>query len=76
MERSEATTIAAVCIQGAWGMISSIHSMVLQGIDAAACEVEVDVARGGLGEIRLVGLPDAAVKEAVSRAPACSRLLR
>ena len=47
--------------------------MVLQGIDATACEVEVDVARGGLGEIRLVGLPDAAVKEAISRVQAAMR---
>ncbi len=54
-------------------MISRIHSMVLQGIDAAACEIEVDIARGGLGEIRLVGLPDAAVKEAVSRVQAAMR---
>jgi len=54
-------------------MLSRIHSMVLQGIDAAACEVEVDVARGGLGEFKLVGLPDAAVKEAVSRVQAAMR---
>ena len=54
-------------------MISRIHSMVLQGIDATACEVEVDVARGGLAEIRLVGLPDAAVKEAVSRVQSAMR---
>ena len=54
-------------------MISRVHSMTLQGIDAAACEVEVDVARGGLGEIRLVGLPDPAVKEAISRVQAAMR---
>jgi len=54
-------------------MLSRIHSMVMQGIDAAACEVEVDVARGGLGEFKLVGLPDAAVKEAVSRVQAAMR---
>jgi magnesium chelatase family protein len=54
-------------------MISRIHSSVLQGIDATACEVEVDVARGGLGELRLVGLPDAAVKEAISRVQAAMR---
>jgi magnesium chelatase family protein len=54
-------------------MLSRIHSMVLQGIDATTCEVEVDVARGGLGEFKLVGLPDAAVKEAVSRVQAAMR---
>lgn len=54
-------------------MISRIHSMTLQGIDAISCEVEVDVARGGLGELRLVGLPDAAVKEAVSRVQSAMR---
>jgi len=54
-------------------MISRIHSMILQGIDAAACEVEVDVARGGLGELKLVGLPDAAVKESISRVQSAMR---
>ncbi|NQU75350.1 MAG: hypothetical protein HQ546_03415, partial [Planctomycetes bacterium] len=54
-------------------MISRIHSMVLQGIDATVCEVEVDAARGGLAEIRLVGLPDAAVKEAISRVQSAMR---
>ncbi len=47
--------------------------MVLQGIDGAACEVEVDVARGGDGELSLVGLPDAAVKEAISRVQSAMR---
>ena len=36
-------------------MISRIHGMVLQGIDALACEVEVDVVRGGLDGLQLVG---------------------
>ncbi len=54
-------------------MISRIHSMVLQGIDATACEVEVDVARGQSGEFHLVGLPDAAVKESISRVQSAMR---
>ncbi len=54
-------------------MISRIHSMVLQGIDATACEVEVDVARGQSGEFNLVGLPDAAVKESISRVQSALR---
>lgn len=37
------------------------------GIDAIACEVEVDVARGGFEKSTIVGLPDAAVKESVDR---------
>jgi len=45
-KRSEATTIGAVRVQGAWGMMSRIHSMVLQGIDAAACEVDFGDVRG------------------------------
>jgi len=48
-------------------MISRVHGSILQGIDAIGCEVEVDVASGGIGEIKLVGLADAAVKESVSR---------
>jgi magnesium chelatase family protein len=54
-------------------MNSRIHSMTLQGIDAFACEVEADVAHGGLGEMKLVGLPDAAVKESISRVQAALR---
>jgi len=54
-------------------MLSRIHSMILQGIDAAPCEVEVDIARGGMAELSLVGLPDAAVKESISRVQAAMR---
>ena len=54
-------------------MISRVHSSILQGIDAIACEVEVDVARGGIGELKLVGLAEAAVKESVSRIQAALR---
>ena len=54
-------------------MIARIFSSILQGIDAVAGEVEVDVARGGLGELKLVGLADTAVKESVSRIQAALR---
>ncbi|MBS3733850.1 MAG: YifB family Mg chelatase-like AAA ATPase [Phycisphaerae bacterium] len=54
-------------------MIARVHSAILQGIDAIACEVETDVAVGGSGELKLVGLPDAAVKESVSRIQAALR---
>ena len=54
-------------------MISRVHSSILQGIDAVACEVEADVAHGGLGELKLVGLAEAAVKESVSRIQAAPR---
>jgi len=54
-------------------MISRVHSSVLQGIDAIACEVEADVATSPTGEIKLVGLAEAAVKESVSRIQAALR---
>lgn len=54
-------------------MISRVHGSILQGIDAIACEVEADVARGGTGELKLVGLAEAAVKESVSRIQAALR---
>ena len=54
-------------------MISRVHSSILQGIDAVGCEVEADVAVGGMGEIKLVGLAETAVKESVSRIQAALR---
>ena len=48
-------------------MISRVHSSILQGIDAIGCEVEADVAKSGMGEVKLVGLAEAAVKESISR---------
>jgi magnesium chelatase family protein len=54
-------------------MISRVHSSILQGIDAIACEVEADVARGGIGELKLVGMADISVKESVSRIQAAMR---
>jgi magnesium chelatase family protein len=54
-------------------MISRVHSSILQGIDAIPCEVEADVAIGGRGELKLVGLAEAAVRESVSRIQAALR---
>lgn len=54
-------------------MIARIHSAILQGIDATPCEIEADVSKGGSGEIKLVGLADAAVKESTSRIQAAMR---
>jgi len=54
-------------------MICRVHSSILQGIDAIGCEVEADVARGGMGELKLVGLAETAVKESVSRIQAALR---
>jgi magnesium chelatase family protein len=54
-------------------MISRALSGILTGIDAAVCEVETDVSSGGTGEIKLVGLAEASVKESVSRIQAALR---
>jgi len=48
-------------------MLAQVHSFVLQGIDAIACEIEVDVATRGLAKTTIVGLPDASVKESIER---------
>lgn len=39
----------------------------MQGVDAIACEIEVDVADRGLTKTTIVGLPDASVKESIER---------
>ena len=55
-------------------MISRVHSAILQGIDAVACEVEADVvASANEPQIKLVGLADKAVQESVSRIMAALR---
>ncbi len=54
-------------------MISRVHSSILQGIDAIGCEVEADVAKGGMGEVKLVGLAETAVKGTLSRIQAAMR---
>ena len=48
-------------------MLARLYSVALEGIDGIICEVEVDVARGGLEKPLIVGLPDAAVKESTER---------
>src|SRR5438552_14170293 len=47
-------------------MLAKLNAFALVGIEAAAVEVEVDVA-SGLPKTLLVGLPEAAVKESVHR---------
>jgi magnesium chelatase family protein len=49
------------------GVISRVHSFVLQGIDATACEIEADLSPVGLPKTTVVGLPDVAVKESMER---------
>ncbi len=48
-------------------MLATAYSSAVLGVDAYLVEVEVDVARGGLPKIIVVGLPDAAVKESSER---------
>jgi magnesium chelatase family protein len=49
------------------GMLARIQSSLLQGIDAQACEVEVDFDETDVEKATIVGLPDAGVKEALER---------
>ncbi len=48
-------------------MLARVHSFVLQGIDAVACEIECDIDLTGQQKELIVGLPDAAVKESMER---------
>ncbi len=48
-------------------MLSTLHSVTLVGIEAVACEVEVNIASRGFATPIIVGLPDAAVKESIER---------
>ena len=48
-------------------MLARLHSVALAGIDAVACEVEIDVSGRGLPGTTIVGLPDPAVKESIDR---------
>jgi magnesium chelatase family protein len=48
-------------------VLSRVHSFILQGIDAARCEIEADLSPAGLPKTTMVGLPDAAVKESIVR---------
>lgn len=47
--------------------LARVHSFVLVGIDAVACDVEVDVSQRGKAQTILVGLAQTAVKESVER---------
>ena len=53
-------------------MVVSIDSLGLHGIDGYGVRVECDLA-GGLPAFEIVGLPDAAVKEAKERVRAAIR---
>lgn len=48
-------------------MLARVRSGLLQGIDALPCEVEVDFDPTAFERALIVGLPDAAVKEALER---------
>ncbi len=48
-------------------MLTKVQSHLLQGIDAQACEVEIDLDPRDHGNQIVVGLPDAAVKESLER---------
>src|SRR5437868_10482251 len=48
-------------------MLATFFSAALQGIDAAAVQVEVNAIESGEPRVFLVGLPDAAVKESQDR---------
>src|SRR3712207_5861751 len=50
-------------------MLARIQSFVPIGIEAIACEVEVDVSQSGMDKTAVVGLPQAAVKESIERVP-------
>lgn len=47
--------------------ITSVYAGAVLGVDAVSVEVEVNAAEVGTLEIKLVGLPDAAVRESVDR---------
>ncbi|MCG3181493.1 MAG: Competence protein ComM [Phycisphaerae bacterium] len=48
-------------------MLARLQSVALRGIDAVACEIEVDVYGGGFKSPVVVGLPDAAIRESLER---------
>ncbi|MDP7028709.1 MAG: YifB family Mg chelatase-like AAA ATPase [Phycisphaerales bacterium] len=51
-------------------MRGSTHTFILEGVDAAPCRVEAAVINGRTPRTTVVGLPDAAVREAVDRVQA------
>jgi len=48
-------------------MLVKVQSVTLVGIEAVACEVEVNLATRGFANAVIVGMPDAAVKESLER---------
>ncbi|MCA9257063.1 MAG: ATP-binding protein, partial [Phycisphaerales bacterium] len=48
-------------------MLVRLHSFTLLGIEAIACEVEVNIAPKGFAEAQIIGLPDAGIKESRER---------
>jgi magnesium chelatase family protein len=48
-------------------MLATVYSSAVLGVNAYQVDVEIDVARGGMGKFIVVGLPDAAVKESAER---------
>ncbi len=48
-------------------MLATIYSAATLGVDGYLVDVEVDVAKGGMFQFLIVGLPDASVKESTSR---------
>ena len=54
-------------------MLFTTRSGAVCGIDASPVEVEVHISNGGNGEILIVGLPDAAIRESRARIAAAIR---
>lgn len=54
-------------------MVARVRSVLLRGLEAHHVEVQVEVVRGGQPGMKLVGLPSAAVREAVERVRAAIR---
>jgi len=54
-------------------MLARLHAAALCGVDAVPVSVEVDVSRGGLPGVVMVGLPDATVRESRDRVRAAIR---
>lgn len=49
-------------------MVSRVHSFILSGIDASACEIEVNIDESTFeNHSHIVGLPDTAVRESLDR---------
>lgn len=58
--------LSSCCVNEEVKMFSRVYSGAISGVDAYRIEVEVDCS-GGMGQINIVGLPDAAVKESQER---------